>query len=135
MLLAMNEATRWRFALAERIAVSYARNPNALVVMVAGWVGRGRADRYSDVEVDVYYAEPPTEAERIAAVQGCGGIVERLAEDDDEWEEQLLVGAFHAATSTFLAETMERYLTEVVDECAIAPEAQTRLFSPLNAVR
>jgi hypothetical protein len=30
---------------------------------------------------------------------------------------------------------MERYLTEVVDECAIAPEAQTRLFSLLNAVR
>jgi hypothetical protein len=80
-------ASRW--ALAERIAASYGANPNARVVMIAGSVGRGSADLYSDVEVDVYYAEPPTTHERIAAVEGCGGIVELLAEDDDEWEERM----------------------------------------------
>jgi predicted nucleotidyltransferase len=125
----MNEATRWRFALAEQIGAAYAANHNAEVVMIAGSVARGSADRYSDIEVDVYYAEPPTEAERIAAVERCGGTVELLAEDEDEWEEQMSIGGFHAHTSTFLVATMERYLREVIEQCSLAPEAQTRLFS------
>jgi hypothetical protein len=130
----MNQATRWRFALAKQIAAAYAQNPNAQVVMIAGSVGRGRADRYSDIEVDVYYTEPPTEAERIAAVKSCGGLVEKLDQDEDEWEEQMLIGGFHAASSTFLITTMERYLREVVDECQIAPLAQVRLYSLQHAV-
>ena len=130
----MNEATRWRFALAEQIGAAYASNDNAEVIMVAGSVGRGSADRYSDVEVDVYYAEPPTDAERIAAVERCGGTVELLAQDESEWEEQMSIGGFHAHTSTFLVATMERYLREVVDQCSVAPEAQTRLFSLQHGV-
>jgi hypothetical protein len=130
----MNEATRWRFALAKKIAESYAGYPNAEVVMIAGSVGRGTADRYSDIEIDVYYARPPTEAERIAAVEGCGGVVDKLDQDEDEWEEQMFVGGFHAATSTFLISTMERYLSEVLDLCLIAPSAQTRLHSVQHAV-
>jgi hypothetical protein len=97
--------------------------------MIAGSVGRSSADRYSDIEVDVFYAEPPTEAERVAAVERSGGAVELLAHDEDEWEEQMSIGGFHAHTSTFLVATMERYLREVVDQCSLGPEAQTRLFS------
>jgi len=130
----VTEAQGWRFALAEEIGASYASNHNAQVVMVAGSVGRGSADRYSDVEVDVYYAEPPTEGERIAAVERCGGTVELLVQDEDEWEDQVSIGGFHAHTSTVLVATMERYLHEVVDECATAPEAQTRLFSLQHGV-
>jgi hypothetical protein len=130
----VNDATGWRLALAKEISASYASNQNAQVVMVAGSVGRGSADRYSDIEVDVYYAEPPTEAERVAAVERCGGTVELLAQDEDEWEEQMSIGGFHAHTSTFLVATIERYLSEVVDECSLAPEAQTRLFSLQHAI-
>lgn len=130
----VSDATAWRFALAERIAASYTRNPKTRVVMIAGSVGRGCADRYSDIEIDVYYAEPPTDAERIAAVEGCGGTVELLDQDEDEWEEQMSLGGFHAATSTFLVGTMERYLAEVVDRCEVAPSAQIRLSSLQQAV-
>jgi hypothetical protein len=125
----VNEETRWRLALAKEIGASYASDRNAQVVLVAGSVGRGSADRYSDIELDVYYAEPPTEAARIAAVERCGGMVERLAEDEHEWEERMSIGGVDAHTSTFLVSTMERYLHEVVDECSLEPEAQTRLFS------
>jgi hypothetical protein len=130
----MNEASRWRFALAERIAASYARNPKTQVIMVAGSVGRGVADRYSDLEIDVYYSGPPSEADRIAAVEGAGANVDKLDEDDDEWEEQMTIDGFHAATSTFLISTMERYIAEVVDQGQIAPAAQTRLYSLQRAV-
>lgn len=130
----MNPATTWRLALAQKIAASYAQNPNARVVMIAGSVGRGTADRYSDIEVDVYYEKPPTEAERIAGVEGCSGVVDKFDEDEDEWEEQMFLDGFHAATSTFLISTMERYLAEVVDQYQIAPSAQTRLYSLQHAL-
>jgi hypothetical protein len=125
----MTAATQWRLTLAKQIANAYAQNPNARVVMVAGSVGRGCADRYSDIEIDVYYDRPPTKAERIAAVERCGGVVELLDEDDDEWEEQLLLHGFHAATSTFCVATMERYLTQILDHHELAPLAQVRLHS------
>jgi hypothetical protein len=130
----MEEAANWRFELAERIGSSYARDPNAAVVMVAGSVGRGSADRYSDIEIDVYYERPPTEAERVNAVRGAGGTLVALGEDEDEWEERMAFGGFEAHTSTFLVPTMERYLREVLDEFDTGPAAQTRLFSVLNAV-
>ncbi len=130
----MHDATRWRMALAKRIAALYARHPNARVVMVAGSVSRGCADRYSDIEIDVYYDRPPTETERIAAVEGCGATVTLLDEDADEWEEQMNIGGFYAHSSTFLVQTMERYLTEVVEACQISPLAQVRLSSLQHAV-
>ncbi len=132
--LYINEATRWRFALAEQIAAAYAHDPNAEVVMIAGSVGRGTADRYSDIEVDVYYTRPPTEDERRAAVARCGAALELLDEDADEWEEQMSLGGFHAASSTFLVATMDRYLMQVVDRGEIAPLAQVRLHSLQHAV-
>jgi hypothetical protein len=130
----MNQASYWRFVLAERIAASYARNPKVRVIQVAGSVGRGMADRYSDIEIDVYYSDPPSEAERIRAVEGCGAVVDSLDQDDDEWEEQMLLDGVHAATSTFLVSTMGRYLHQVVDEGEIAPQAQTRLYSLQHAL-
>jgi hypothetical protein len=121
-------------ALAQRVGASYARNPNALVVMVAGSVGRGTADRYSDLELDVYYAEPPSEAERVAAVEGAGAELEGLGEDELEWEERFAFDGFPVHTSTFLASTMERFLRQVIEEFSIELEPQTRLFSLLNGV-
>lgn len=117
----MNDATQWRLALAQRIARAYAADQNARVVMIAGSVGRGSADRFSDIEIDVYYERAPTRAERAAVVERMGGVLEGLDEDDDEWAEDFSVGGFHAASSTFLVETMERYMREVVDEAQIAP--------------
>jgi predicted nucleotidyltransferase len=130
----MNDATAWRLALAQRIADAYAADPNARVVQIAGSVGRGTADRFSDIEIDVYYERAPSEAERVAAVERMGAVLEGLDEDPDEWEEQFLIDGFHAASSTFLVETMERYMREVLDQALLAPSAQTRLYSLLNAI-
>lgn len=125
--------TAWRFALAERMARAYAENPKAEVVMVAGSVGRGTADAYSDVEIDVYYSAAPTESERVEAVRRCGAALDHLNEDEVEWEEQMSFSGFPAATSTFLSSTMETFLDRVVDAGDPDPEAQVRLFSLLNA--
>src|SRR6478609_11287661 len=110
----MNPATAWRMDIGRRIGAAYAANPKARVVQVAGSTGRGSADRYSDLEIDVYWSAPPTDAERQAAVAGAGGtLLELYPYEEDEWAEEISVGGFHVGTSTFLVETMERYLQMV----------------------
>jgi len=131
----MNEASQWRFALGQQIGKAYAANPKAKVVMVAGSTGRGTADRYSDLEIDVYWSEPPSEAERRVAAEGGGGVLLDLSVyEEDEWAEDISVGGFHVGTSTFLVETMERYLTEVIVECSTASLPQIRLYSVQHAI-
>ncbi len=103
----MTEDSKWRFEIATRVAASYRKNPKVRAIMVAGSVGRGVADRYSDLELDVYYAEPPTEEERIAAARECGGDGVELCADAIEWEEQFYVNGLHTATSAFLVSTVE----------------------------
>ena len=126
--------SQWRLDLAKKMAVAYAENPKTCVVMVAGSTGRGTADAYSDIEIDVYYDEAPTEEERVAAVGRCGAELLGIAHDEVEWEERMSFGGFPAATSTFLVSTMERFLEQVVDRCDSDLEAQMRLYSVLNAV-
>ena len=72
----MNDATAWRLALARQIGATYALNPNVAVVCVAGSVARGWADRYSDIELDVYWSTPPSDAERIEIIRRAGGEVD-----------------------------------------------------------
>ncbi|HEV7127110.1 MAG TPA: hypothetical protein VGN32_06690 [Ktedonobacterales bacterium] len=130
----MPTATEWRLALGQRIGMAYAANPKAAVVMVAGSTGRGTADRYSDLEIDVYWAEPPTDDERRAAAEGGGGTLLDLAPyEEDEWAETIDFGGFHIGTSTFLVATMEEYLRAVLDRASIDPLAQMRLSSVLRA--
>lgn len=130
----MNEASQWRFALAQQIGKSYAVNPKTQVVMVAGSTGRGTADRYSDLEIDVYYSAPPTDEERRASVERSGGTLLELYDyEEDEWAEEISIGGFHIGTSTFLVETMERYLREILEEYRTDPLAQMRLYSLLHA--
>jgi hypothetical protein len=130
----MTDASRWRFDLGRRIGLSYAANPKARVVMIAGSTGRGTADRYSDLEIDVYWSEPPTDAERRAAAEGAGGhVLDVFPYEEDEWAEEISFGGFKVGTSTFLVETMERYLTRVVDDSSTDPLAQMRLSSVLLA--
>lgn len=116
------------------MAVAYAENSKVRVVIVAGSTGRGTADAYSDLEIDIYYDEPPTEEDRVAAVERCGAKLLSLDHDEIEWEEQMSFDGFPAATSTFLVSTMERFISEVVDDCNPDVEAQMRLYSVQHAV-
>lgn len=59
--------------LAERVASAYAHNLNVSATVVAGSVGRDRHDGFSDIEVDVYWAGPPTDQDRLAAIRESGG--------------------------------------------------------------
>src|SRR5947209_2177409 len=74
----MNAASQWRLALAQHVAGAYAANPNVAAVIIGGSVARGHSDRYSDIEVGVFWRQPPTDEERRSAAEATGGEVHRL---------------------------------------------------------
>lgn len=114
----MNEASAWRLALAQHIAPAYIADPKVKAIVVAGSVARGYADRYSDVEIDVFWSEPPSDDERRAAVKRAGGEQLRLwPYEDEEWSENYTVGGVKIELSQFLVETIEGWLADVIDRC------------------
>ena len=69
----MQEASRWRYALAQQIASQYQANPKVAAVLVEGSVARDDADHSSDLDLAVFWAEPPTARERRDIVTRAGG--------------------------------------------------------------
>ena len=59
----MNEASAGRFALAQQLAPHYSASPKVAAVAVAGSVARGDADRFSDIDLAVFWVAAPTEQE------------------------------------------------------------------------
>jgi predicted nucleotidyltransferase len=112
----MNSASQWRQEFARRIAPAYAANSNVAAIVLGGSSARGHADRYSDIEIGVFWHQPPTEAERQDAVARSGADLQRLYPYDAEWEvweDNLMVGRAAADTpkSGLLAEVVH-YTTE-----------------------
>ncbi|HEV2067729.1 MAG TPA: hypothetical protein VGR08_12925, partial [Thermomicrobiales bacterium] len=61
-----------RLSIAQRIGRTYAAAPNAMAILVGGSVARGYADRWSDVEIGVFWRIVPPERSRadLAALAG-----------------------------------------------------------------
>jgi len=60
----MQEESLWRYGLAQQIASHSQANPKVAAVLVEGSVARDAADRSSDLDLAVFWAEPPTAQER-----------------------------------------------------------------------
>jgi len=69
----MKEGSLWRYALAQQIAPHSHANPKVAAVLVEGSVARDHADRFSDIDLAVFWAEPPTAKERRDIVTRAGG--------------------------------------------------------------
>src|SRR5258708_12542416 len=65
----MNEASQWRLKIARQVAPIIATNPQVQAIMLAGSTSRGRADRYSDIEIGVFWSGPPSDQERMAHIE------------------------------------------------------------------
>src|ERR1700733_16052001 len=111
-------------------ATGYAGNPNVAALAVAGSVGAGLADRFSDLELDCYWFRPPTEAERLAPVRSLGGELTALwdyDQDDEEWSDDYRVGELDITVSNFLVSAAERFLDDVVLRASTDPVRHMRL--------
>lgn len=132
----MNAASKWRYELTRPIAAIYAANPNAAAVILGGSTARGHADRYSDVELGVFWHQAPTDDDRQAAAQAIGAADYRLHplyEPEQVWSDDLFLGRAHpeAPNSGLLLEVVhytvahyENILRAVLVDCDPDPVKQ-----------
>jgi hypothetical protein len=91
----MNEASQWRMAIARRIAPFYAAYPPVNAIIVGGSTARGQADRYSDIEIGVFWTAPPRDKERQMVVDHIGADLVRLYPYDSQeqvWSDDYTMG-------------------------------------------
>ena len=120
----------WRLALAERAARAYASNEKLAALTVAGSVGTGLADRFSDLELDCYWFDPPGDLDRSGPVHVLGGELEALwdyDQDEEEWSDDYRLGALEVTVSSFLVSTIDRFVNNVVLRTDTDPVKHMRL--------
>lgn len=125
-----NVHAAWRMGVAARAAGVYAGNPNLAALAVAGSVGAGIADRFSDLELDCYWVRPPADADRLAPVRALGGELTALwdyDQDEQEWSEDYHVGELGVTVSNFLVSSVEQFLDDVLERASTDPVRHMRL--------
>ncbi len=83
-----------RRALARHIADAYVRT-GAEAVLLGGSTARGEADKFSDIEVGVFWSRVPTDDDRALAIARAGGDLHRLwpfAEVERAWFDDWFIG-------------------------------------------
>jgi predicted nucleotidyltransferase len=126
------DAVTRRLGIAERAAAAYIANPRVAAVLVAGSVARGLADEFSDIELDVYWAHPPTVEDRVTAVEGAGWDRVYAEVDEYEWADGYSIDGVRIDTSGFLTSTIDGYLDAALERADLEPELQVRITALLH---
>lgn len=114
----MNEASRWRLEMARGFSRAYEGIDEGRAVLLAGSVARGIADRYSDVEMMVFWDGAPTDEARRAAVERGGGVLVTLYAYDaenGEWSDDIHMRGVEFQVSHRRVELTETWLADVVE--------------------
>jgi uncharacterized protein DUF4037 len=116
--------------VAERAAAKYRPNPKLAALTVSGSVGAGLADRFSDLELDCYWSQAPTDQDRADPVEALGGLLTTLWDydtDEEEWSDHFRLGQLDVTVSNFLTSTIDRWLDGVVRHADTDPVKHMRL--------
>src|SRR3954452_17501354 len=124
----MNNGSQWRYAIGQQLAPLYAANPYVDAVLLGGSSARGHADRYSDIELGVFWQRPPNEMERKDVVtRSKGDLLYLYPYDVDEqvWSDDLMIGRSHPdiPKSGVLVEVVHytaAYMQETLDKVLLA---------------
>ncbi|TCC37650.1 nucleotidyltransferase domain-containing protein [Kribbella speibonae] len=113
----VTEAARRRRVMVRPVMDWYAAVDGVDAVMLGGSTARGDADRWSDIEVGVFWQRPPTEAERLA-VAGAADV--RLVNvGGPPWDDHLYLGeprpeGLLVEVAHTLTQTVENSLDELL---------------------
>jgi hypothetical protein len=102
--------------IAERAAAAYAATGKVCAVLVAGSVARDTADRFSDLELDVYWGQTPMDVDRYGVIETLGAsdpIVWPYAPADAEWAENFHLDGVEVGVSGFLASWLTVAIADV----------------------
>jgi hypothetical protein len=93
--MAATPASESRRKIAAQISPSYAANPKVAAILMAGSAARGDADRFSDVEIGVFWNDPPTDEDRRDAIRRASGDLHCLYPYDaneEVWSDDWKIG-------------------------------------------
>lgn len=116
-----------RRRLAEIVAPAYAANPKVAAVLLAGSVARGTADRFSDIEIDIFWHDPPTDEDRMEPIRRSGWTLLYQHVDENEWADGFYIAGIKVDTSQFLVATLDRWLEDVAERADMEVEKQIRI--------
>lgn len=103
---------------ARKMATIYKENKKVQAVLLAGSVSRGWEDKHSDIELNIFWSEPPTDDDRMFPIRAVdGSIIEFHPFEEEEWAESYLTPQnVKFEISSFLATTANTWIKEVVKE-------------------
>jgi Polymerase beta, Nucleotidyltransferase/Domain of unknown function (DUF4037) len=133
----MNEASTWRYALAQQLSSHYSANPEVAAVIIEGSVTRGYADRSSDIDMAVFWTEPPTEKERRDIITHARGRRLQLFPYNEEeacCSEEFEVAGVAIDVRHVGLETTERILTDVLKDYDPTLTKQQHIATLLSAL-
>jgi hypothetical protein len=115
----MNEASQWRVEVARFVASIIARNPHVKAIMLGGSASRGHADSYSDIEIGVFWSQPPTDEERMSPIEPAGGVFWELDPynaEEGHWMEEWGLGGVKMDMRNLTVEGVERLMSDVLEQ-------------------
>lgn len=115
----MNDASKWRWAIARKVAPYIAANPKVAAVILGGSTSRGYADSFSDIEIGVFWHAPPTEQDRTAYIEQVGGQLWQLdpfAADETTWVEEWGLQGLKIDVRNLTVNDTERIVNLVLNE-------------------
>lgn len=131
----MNHESEWRLAKGKEVAALYEKNQKLRALVVAGSVGRGWADEWSDIELDLFWNEPPTDDDRKSVIEAAKGTIEYYYPlEGDEWSDAYFVDGLKFEISSFLVSTLGKYIADVIELYDIAIEKHLRLAALQNSI-
>ena len=116
--------------VARAIADAYGSEHQLVALTVAGSVGAGLADRWSDLEIDCYWSDAPSDSQRRAPLPRIGAsdvVVWDYDPAEREWSEDYTVDRLAVNVSNFTTETVEEFLERVIEHGDTDPVKHMRL--------
>lgn len=117
---------------------AYAHCAAVDAVMMSGSTARGDADRWSDVEVGVFWSRPPTMAERESVARRAGAADLRLVSGADArppWYDHLFLGAARPAGLMIeVVQTLTAGVEEMLDRVLGRCEPDLAAFDAIKGI-
>ncbi|PFI22948.1 DUF4037 domain-containing protein [Bacillus cereus] len=118
------------------MAEIYRQNPKVEAIILAGSVARKLEDEHSDIELHILWSEPPEDEDRRAPINRIDGkILSYHPYEEEEWSETYLTKeGIKLEISNFLTETVEKVISDVVNQYDINYEKQCIVSSVHDGV-
>ena len=133
----MNKASQWRLEAARQVAAHYRCHSSVRAIIVSGSVARGCADRWSDVEIGIFWDALPSRTALHALVQAAGGTAWELdpfVEGEDVQYEEYVVGPLKIDLRHMTIAGMETELAAVVDRAEPSGDRQEIVSAVVHGI-